>query len=229
MPMHDWTDDRGWDSLHPVWQVQLIDWLQQRLPSGYRAYIGSVPALVIDAPVGRPDVGVRTWEPPPDAPPAADCAIEPDTVALAAFERDDQTAVRIERGGQLVAAVEIISPANKDRPDRRERYTGRYFGYIRRGVHLMLIDALPRPRGFSFADAVAANLGLEQPPTPAPFAVSYRVGGWEEDQTLMTVWRRPMAVGRPLPTLPLALTVRESVPIDLEHTYREAARRVYLD
>ena len=121
-----------------------------------------------------------------------------------------------------------MSPRNKDRPDSRERYTGRYHGYIRQGVHLMLIDVLPRPAGFSFADAVAANLGFEQPPTPVPFAVSYRVGEPVPEGTLLAVWRRPMAVGQPLPNIPLALTVHQSIPIDLEHTYNEAARRVYL-
>ena len=106
---------------------------------------------------------------------------------------------------------------------------GRYLGYVRQGVHLLLIDVLPRPAGFSFADALAADLGFEQPPTPVPFAVSYRVGESVPEGTLVGVWRRPLRVGDPLPTIPLALTVRESVPIDLDHTYREAARRVYLD
>jgi hypothetical protein len=30
MPLHDWHDDRGWDSLHLVWQNQLLDWVQPR-------------------------------------------------------------------------------------------------------------------------------------------------------------------------------------------------------
>jgi len=38
-----------------------------------------------------------------------------------------------------------------------------------------------------------------------------------------------LAVGRPLPTIPPALTVHDTETIDLEHIYREAARRVYLD
>ena len=62
-----------------------------------------------------------------------------------------------------------------------------------------------------------------------PFAVSYRVGEPVPDGTVLGVWRRPVRVGDMLPTVPLALTVRDSVPIDLEHTYSEAARRVYLD
>ena len=42
------------------------------------------------------------------------------------------------------------------------------------------------------------------------------------------VWRRSLKAGDPLPTLPLPLTLSESVPIDLEQTYAAAARRVYL-
>jgi hypothetical protein len=93
----------------------------------------------------------------------------------------------------------------------------------------MLIDVLPRPAGFSFADAIAANLRYQQDPLPVPFAVSYRVGEPVPEGTLLGAWPRQLKVADLLPTVPLALTVRESIQIDLEHTYREAARRVYLD
>ncbi len=231
MPLHDWTDDRGWNSLHIVWQAQLLDWIQPRLPQGYRAYLGWVPALTIDAPGGRADLGVRRWSPensPQSASEQSTSVPEPDAEAVAVFELDPQTAVHIDLHGRLVAAVEIVSPRNKDRPEARHRYLGRYLGYIRQGVHLMLIDVLPRPAGFSFADALAANLAFEQPPTPIPFAVSYRVGESVPEGTIMALWRRPLQVGAALPTLPLALTLRDSITVDLEHTYSEAARRVYL-
>ena len=231
MPLHDWRDDRGWNSLHIVWQNQLLDWVQPRLPAGYRAYLGSVPALTIDAPNGRPELGVRHWtQPDPETPAVtSDSTIEPDIEAVALFELDPQTAVHIDLHGRLVAAVEIVSPRNKDRPDARQRYLGRYLGYVRQGVHLMLIDVLPRPADFSFADTLAADLRFQQPPCPIPFAVSYRVGEPVPEGTLLGVWARPLQIGKPLPTIPLALTVRELIPVDLEHTYREAARRVYLD
>ncbi len=226
MPLHDWRDERGWSSLHAVWQTMLLDWLQLRLPEGYRVYIGSVPTLTIDANNGRPDLGVRNWT--PTAPAATKSAIAPDREGVAVFELDPQTAVHVDLHGQLIAAIELVSPRNKDRPDSRDRYTSRYFGYLRQGVHLLLIDLLPKPAGFSFADAVAANLGFALEPCPAPFAISFRVGEPVPEGTLLAVWRRPLAVGQPLPTIPLALTVRDDVPIDLEHTYTEAARRVYL-
>jgi hypothetical protein len=62
-----------------------------------------------------------------------------------------------------------------------------------------------------------------------PFVVSYRVGEPVPEGTLIARRLCPLRVGDPLPTVPLALTVHSAVSIDLEPTYREAARRVYLD
>jgi Protein of unknown function (DUF4058) len=232
MPLHDWADDRGWSGVHHLWQTTILDWLQDRLPKDYRAYIGAVPQLSIESTNGRPDLSVRTWC-PPDGQRAerapSDGEFAPDAESVAVLELEPQTSVFVDLHGQLVAAVELVSPRNKDRPDSRERYTGRYLGYIRQSVHLLLIDVLPRPVGFSFADGIAGALHIDQPPCPVPYAVSYRVGEPVPEGTLLARWVRPLKVGEALPTIPLALNVYQAVPIDLEHTYREAARRVYLD
>jgi len=230
MPLHDWQDDRGWDSLHLVWQNQLLEWVQPRLPAGYRAYLGSVPALTIGTPNGRPDLGVRNWPSTASsntAPPLT-AILEPDTEGIAAFTLDEQRAIHVDLNGLLIAAIEIVSPRNKDRPAARERYLGRYESYVRRGIHLLLLDLLPRPIEFSFADAMAANLALEQPHCPAPFAVSYKVGEPVPEGTILAIWRRPLRIGENLPTIPLALDSSRTIPIDLEYTYNESARRVYL-
>ncbi len=232
MPLHDWSDDRGWDSVHLLWLTQLLDWVQPRLPAGYRAYVGSVPALTIDVPNGKPDLSVRQWAPGPgEARPSTPTpeGEEPDAEAVATFTLDPQRALHIDFHGRLIAAVEIVSARNKDRPAARERYLGRYAGYLRQGIHLLLIDVLPRPEGFSFADALASNLGLAQPPCPAPCALSYRVGEPVPEGTIVALWRRPLRVGQPLPVVPLALSADQRVQMDLEQTYREAARRAYLE
>jgi hypothetical protein len=154
---------------------------------------------------------------------------EPDLETVATFALDPMRAVHIDLHGQLIAAIEVVLPRNKDRPSARERYLGRYVGYLRQGVHLLLIDVLPRPAGFSFADALAGNLGFRQPACPAPCAVSYRVGEPVPEGTVLALWCRPLQVGQPLPEVPLALDAEQSIPINLDHTYREAARRAYLD
>ena len=234
MPLHDWTDERGWDSVHPIWMTYLIEWVRPRLPEGYKAFLGGVPALTVASVNGKPDVGVRRWGPArPTVEPTTDTAVlEPDVELSVAIRLDPQPAVHIDFHGQLVAAIELVSPRNKDRADAKETYTNRYLGYLRLGVHLLLVDVLPRPRGFSFADAITAGLGADLPPLPSPFAAAYRVGEvipvGEDMGSLLGVWRRSMPVGEPLPTLPLPLSVHQSVVIDLEQTYRRAAEQAYL-
>lgn len=234
MQLHDWTDDRGWDSVEPIWMTYLIEWIRPRLPEGYKAFIGGTPAFSRAAANGRPDVSVRRWGPtPPVGGTATDTAVlEPDLEQSVTFNLDPQRAVHIDLHGHLVAAIELVSPRNKDRAGAKETYTNRYVGYLRFGVHLLLVDVLPRPRGFSFADAITAEVGLDLPPLPAPFAATYRVNGpipvGDDMGSSFAVWRRPLQVGQPLPTLPLPLSVDQAVEIDLEQTYQRAAERAYL-
>jgi Protein of unknown function (DUF4058) len=234
MPLHDWKDERGWDGVHLLWLAQLLDWIQPRLPPGFRAYVGSVPALTLEAGNGKPDVTVRGWRPRlSEVVPPGSAALAPDRETVATFTLDPQRAIHVDWHGQLIAAVEVVSPRNKDRLDSKARYTRRYLGYLRQGVHLMLLDVFSQPAGFSFADAISDDLGLGESATPAPYAISYRVGGpvprEEEMGTHMAIWRALLRACEPLPQLPLALDPEQVVVIDLETTYHEAARRVYLD
>jgi hypothetical protein len=233
MPLHDWSALSGWDGVHQVWIVELLYWIQPRLPAGYRAYIGTTPAFAIGAPSeDRPDVGVRNWltEEPQAEPPAANADFdeEPDQeVALATLE--GQSALFVAHDDRLIAAIELVSPRNKDRQSARATYVNVYFGYLLKGVHLLLVDVHRRPAQFSFADRIAEELKMEQPMCPAPFAISYRVG--EEAPgggRFLAVWRRPLTVGASLPSLNLALSVRESVPVNLDATYARAAAAAYL-
>jgi hypothetical protein len=230
MSLHEWTDRPGWEGVHHLWITELLRWIKPRLPSGYRAFIGSAPTVAVGAPE-RPDVSVRQWpeedNPLPNGPVAAAPA-EPDE-EIAVADIDPTTALYVEKHGRLAAAVELVSPRNKDRPVARAAYLARYVGYLLEGVNLLLVDVHRRPLTFSFADGVAQELHMTQPPLPAPLAVSYRVG--EPAATggrLLAVWRRSLAVGADLPTLPLPLTVQTSVSVDLEQTYRRAAADAYL-
>jgi hypothetical protein len=233
MPLHDWTDDRGWDSVHQLWINALLAWAQERLPAGYRAYLGSVPGLSITAEPGRPDLAVRAWHPggaQATGTAARSPVPEPDFQTVAVMHPEPPAAVHVFRGGQLVAAIEIVSPRNKDRPSSREFYRNRFLGYLWSGVHLMLVDVHRRPLGFSFVEAMAAEVQCQFPVGLPPHAVSFNVGGLTpEGGQFLDGWYRSLAVGETFPTLPLTLSAELSLSIDLEHTYAEAARRAYLD
>jgi hypothetical protein len=239
MPLHDWTALSGWDGVHQVWIVELLYWIKPRLPAGYRAYIGTTPTFAIGAPPEeRPDVGVRSWaqgqepEPPAEVPPPAasdEAPEEPDQEIAVATLAGDPTALFVEHQGRLIAAVELVSPRNKDRPAACAAYASAYAAYLLKGVHLLLVDVHRRPLRFSFADRIAAELQIEQPACPAPFAISYRVGEpVPSGGRFLALWRRPLTVDAPLPSVRLPLSLQGSVLVDLEQTYRRAAEAAYL-
>lgn len=236
MPLHDWAERGGWEGVHHIWITELLRWVKPRLPADYRAYIGSVPTIAVGAPSERPDVAVRSWPdrpvtdpPPPDGVGAQGTPDEDDEEEFAVATLDPAKALYVEVHGRLVAALELISPRNKDRPSARVTYLSRYVGYLREGVHLLLVDVHRRPLNFSFADGLAAELGFRQPPFPPPLAAGYRVG--EPAATggrFLRVRVRRLAVGEPLPAMKLPLNSDASVTVDLEQTYARAAADAYL-
>jgi hypothetical protein len=238
MPLHDWNTLSGWDGVHQVWIVELLYWIKPRLPEGYRAYVGTTPTFAIGSPGDdRPDVGVRSVPAGNGAQTGADgktlaAPEDPDDAPdqeIAVATLTGAPALFVEQQGRLIAAVELVSPRNKDRPTACATYASIYAGYLLKGVHLLLVDVHRRPLRFSFADRIGEELQMEQPPCPTPFAISYRVGEPAPNGgRFLAIWRRALTVGAPLPPLRLPLSVAEWVPVDLEHTYTRAAEAAYL-
>jgi hypothetical protein len=229
MPLHDWTNLPDWESVHQLWIVELFRWIKARLPVGFRAGLATVPGLTVGAPASHPDVNVRQHAPQPPAPEAnAAAPWQPDT-EVAVLALDPSMVVQVTQQGRLVAVVEVVSPRNKDRPETPLTSQDRYVGYLMHGVHLLLVDVHPQPLGFSFAEAIAAALGVAIERCPSPLAASYRVGGpADAGGRLLGIWQRPLTAGAPFPPLPLWLDQERSVTIDLEPTYARAAADAYL-
>jgi hypothetical protein len=229
MPLHDWTDRAGWEGMHIFWMTEIARALRASLPAGYRAVIGSSPLVAVGVAPVKPDVAVTNGSQQPPAPnSAAVPAPEPDVeVAVATLEED--ATVLVEREGRLVAAIELISPRNKDRPSSREQYAARYLNYLRGGVHLLVVDVHRRPLDFSFAQLIAEGLRESLPAPVAPSAVSYRVGAAAaQGGRMLGVWQHSLAIGVPLPPMPLPLSLDDLVMVDLEATYLRAAADSYI-
>ena len=229
MPLHDWNGRTGWEGMHVFWMTEIARGLRAVLPPGYRAVIGSSPLVAIGIAPVKPDVAVTNGSAHAPAPAPAAPTPEPDVeVAVATLEED--SSVQVERDGRLIAAVELISPRNKDRPAAREQYAGRYLNYLRGGVHLLLVDVHRRPLGFSFAEALAERLGSLPTAATGPAAVSYRVGApAAAGGRMLGVWQQPLAVGAPLPAMPLALGADRAVTVELEPAYARAAADSYVE
>jgi hypothetical protein len=132
----------------------------------------------------------------------------------------------LHRARQLVAAVEIVSPSNKDRPDSRGAFVAKCADLVRRRVTVAIVDVMTTRHSNLFAEMLEL-LDRDDPSVSADppdlYASVCRSSGRNGD-TRLVVWPYTLAIGRPLPTLPLWLTDDFAVPLELESTYEESCR-----
>ncbi len=216
-----------WKGFHSAWANALTNQLNEVLPEGYYA-IPEVPLgdqIEIDvASLERPGngaaarTGVDTvaW-----APPRLRAVVD--------FARVQGVEVHVfqDAGGpQLRAAIELVSPANKDRPRSRLTFAARCVGYLERGVGVVVIDTVTTRRANLHAEIAAAlevSSGMEWS-SPSSFAtVAYRTVS-EKGQAHVEAWPEALAVGAELPTVPLWIAVDLCVPLPLEASYTAACR-----
>lgn len=228
----------SWEGFHGGWPMVIVQQLRKQLPAGYvaepRVHSGSgveidVAAFEKDAapPLfgmseGNGGVATAVWAP-----------AQPSVAVETTLPDYDEYEVRIfdaRRGRHLVAAIEIVSPANKDRPEHRNAFVGKCAALIQKGVAVSIVD-LVTVRHFNLYADVLAFLGHNDPtlsdPRPHLYATSCR---WvkKEKRTILEAWSHVLTVGQPLPTLPLWLTADLVVPLDLEQSYEQACHDLWI-
>lgn len=223
---------RHWDSFHGGWAEAIAVHLNQDLlPPNYVA-----EAQVTVGPRAEIDVGtfegtngatggegeVAVWAPP-----------RPVAVAPVGFTHSDLFEVQIindEEGPRVVAAIELISPANKNRPGNRHIFAVKCASYLQQDISVVMVDVITERTGNLHRELLQLlNLTVATPCQSAAdlYATAYRTATREEIVNL-EMWVEPLALGSRLPTLPLWLGPELSVPLDLEQTYAAAcaARRI---
>jgi hypothetical protein len=161
-------------------------------------------------------VATAVWAPP-----------QPPVVAHVEFGNLDIYEVRIydsEGTRALVAAIELVSPGNKDRPSEREWFATKCAAYLQQSVSVVVVDPITERRANMHEEIMRRiHLGDEvvQAVTSPLYAVAYRTAGIGTRMRL-EVWPANLAVGSPLPTLPLWIGPSVAVPLDLETTYNAA-------
>ena len=138
-----------------------------------------------------------------------------DTVEVIVFNQ--------EAGPVLAGAIELISPANKDRPPHRDAFVSKRAAYLQQGVGLVLVDVVTG-RKANLHDELLARLGAAPPPLGAAlYAAAYHPVE-RQGQPTLDVWHESLAVGRPLVTMPLWLLGGICLPVDLDATYQRTCR-----
>jgi hypothetical protein len=132
-----------------------------------------------------------------------------------------------QRGRHLVAAIEIVSPSNKDRPDTRAIFVGKVASLLQQGVCVSLVDPVSARQANLYAELLAL-LGCSDPAlSPIPpllYAVTLRSRRPPRRRTLLDAWFYPMNIGQPLPTLPIWLSPGLRVMLPLEASYEETCQ-----
>src|SRR5438552_4069098 len=133
--------ERVWNTFHHAWAATIARVLNRRLlPDGYFA----APNIQFGP---RVEIDVGTCE--PAAVPAGDVesvAVRhttlPATAVIPAVFPDMVEVVIInqEGGPQVVAAIELVRPSNKDRPATRRAFVAKMSSYLQQGIALAVID-----------------------------------------------------------------------------------------
>jgi hypothetical protein len=215
---------RHWEGFHHAWATNIAQHLNRGvLPEGYfaEAEISLGPTLEIDVAnfeeKNGTEASARTstlvWAPP-----------RPTLSFPVSFARLEVCEVRVyeELGGpQLRAAIELVSPGNKDRPASRRTFAAKCGGYLKQALGLVVVDAVTERIANLHAE-VMETLEVSGEPWVSPtdlYAVAYHPVPVQK-QTRVDVWPEVLTVGSPLPVLPLWLGPELCLPLQLEETYR---------
>jgi hypothetical protein len=226
---------RHWESFHTAWAGTIADVLNRDLlPEGYFAeeqtHAGARVEIDVatfqdagtgvgpsQAPGGTATLLPRLWA--PAAPTATIPMVFPSDFEVLVFQSDG--------GSTLVAAIELVSPANKDRPIERRAFATKCANYLYHGISLIIVDIVTSRQGnlhHELLDLVEDAQDARLPEGTGLYAVAFRpIKRGEAAQA--DVWTAALAVGQPLPLLPLALDAQHCLPIDLEATYEATCER----
>ena len=232
MPLRDHfrppvTDFASWEELHGAWPGVIAFRLNSLLPPEYRSGVKVHLGTLVEVDVGAFDLGTaipasnptdvgNQWQ--AEAPTLL---LETDELSPPEYEVlvYDQSA-----GRRLVAAVELVSPRNKDRAESRDAFVSKCHALLQQEVCVVIVDPVTSRSGNLYA-ALAERIGARRPATAdaATYAAGCRVDR-SRGRYRVEGWEHVLAVGSPLPTLPLWISESRYVALELERTYEETCR-----
>ena len=227
----------AWQGFHGAWPTVIVMDLNRRLPPRYlaepRVQLGvsmEIDVSAYDEEMPAASASGSGAEERGDAVAAAVWAPPRPTFTVAADLPDqDVYEVRVFdtwRDRRLVAAVEIVSPGNKDRPENRRAFVTKCAALLQQRVSVAIVN-LVTTRRFNLYGDLLDWIGRADPalaPEPPPLYASACRWTRRDEAWHFESWAHPLALGQPLPTLPLWLADNFAVPLDLEASYEETCR-----
>jgi Protein of unknown function (DUF4058) len=227
----------SWEGFHGGWPMTMVMDLCKSLPDQYvaepRVHLGKnfeVDDCTFDVAeengLGLSSIGsgqaTATW-----APPEPTLSLELDPTEIYEYEVliFDQ-----QRGRELVAAIELVSPANKDRPETRQAFVSKCAALLQKKICVSIVDLVTVKR-FNLYCEVLDIFGQTDPAfadeSPSTYAVTCRSHSLAT-RSRFESWAYPMVVGQRLPVLPIWLDNDLAISLDLEVSYQQTCSALRL-
>lgn len=222
-----------WPTMAMAWAVAIVGWLNRTLPrEEFHALANVRMGSQVEA-----DVAEYRREDEPGPGHGANgsvttlTTVPPAVLTIpATFPDELEVEVRERRAGRpLVGVIELVSPGNKDRGVERDSFVAKCVAYLRRGVGVVVVDAVTERLANLHNELLAAIAPAGTPTmigTPT-YVAGYRPVHNRASQTNeIEIWPYPALVGQPVPAVPFGLRGGLTVVLDLERTYTDAIRSV---
>ena len=220
-----------WEALHGGWPMMIAQRLNSLMPDEYIAQpsvrLGGIMEIDIAAleresdhnSFGRIEGERRQLI-------ATEPLAEPKILLEIEFPEPSEYEVNIYTQDEfrLVAAIELVSPSNKDRPENRKTFVNKCEALLKKDVCVTIVDPVTSRSANLYGELLnelsAQRTSISRTPIYAATCRGRRSGPrWR-----LETWEHELAIGTPLPTLPLWLSEDFMVPLELESTYEETCR-----
>jgi hypothetical protein len=132
----------------------------------------------------------------------------------------------VEREKTLVAAVEFVSPGNKDRAEHRQAFVAKCSVLLQRNIGVAIVDVVTSRGGNLYAELLdelgVSDLTLGEEPSLL-YAASCRTRT-NTHRSRFDAWAYSVSLGQPLPELPLWYAPDQAVKLDLEGSYEDTCQ-----
>jgi hypothetical protein len=226
------SERRTWEGFHSLWAAALVEKLNSNVLAGeyfadMQVHFGSQVEVDVatmnerrtggDGAATATAVAAPAWAPPATA--LVMPTLFPDEIEVQVFATTT--------GVTLVGAIELVSPRNKDRPEARRAFAAKCVSYLARGIGLVVVDIVTN-RLANLHNEIVELMGQGVPflltPAETTYAVAYRPSRQPTGDQI-ELWPMVLALGKPLPLLPLRLRNGATIPVDLDTTYNTACQR----
>jgi hypothetical protein len=220
----------SWEGFHAGWPMTMVMELCKSLPEQYtaepRVHLGknfevdvctfeTDDSSVFPSSSDAGSVATALWAPPE---PTLTLDLDPTEIyeyEVLIFDHD--------RGRELVAAIEIVSPANKDRPETRQAFVSKCAALVQKKVCVSIVDLVTVKRFNLYCEVLDVFCQTDpsfSPNPPSTYAVTFRSHALAT-RSRFESWAYPMVVGQRLPVLPIWLDNDHAISLDLEVSYQQ--------